>query len=210
MISAFKHIRLSGLNLTPTHGQGDNTRLGMNGSGFAYYSELANVSGVLQSAINTANADVNSLFIHTGNGLGYTLQDNITLSGADGTTVEVNGQTIIFSGNNAAVQSSLSTLTTNLVNTGANLRTYVDATFVSKTTQQVFSTALTPGSDAYTILFNPVFGSAPKVQATLEVPGDVMYNLSVKNIGTAGYTGALSDDLTEANTYIHTFASLTQ
>ena len=34
-----------------------------------------------------------------------------------------------------------------------------------------------------------------------------MYNLSIKSIGTAGYTGLLSDNILEAGAKIHTFAS---
>ena len=65
MISAFKHIRLSGYNVTPIPGTiYDNTsalRLGFQGSGLAYYSELTGISGYLMSQINSANADVNNL-----------------------------------------------------------------------------------------------------------------------------------------------------
>ena len=48
MISAFKHIRLSGYNLTPVQGtawdNSSNLRLGFGNSGLAYYSELTGIS----------------------------------------------------------------------------------------------------------------------------------------------------------------------
>lgn len=101
-----------------------------------------------------------------------------------------------------------------IVNTGSildnkidSLSGYANATYVAKTSQQVFTTALNVGLDAYQIDFPVAFGSTPKVLATLEVPGDVMYNLSTNSIGTAGYTGLLSDNILEAGAKIHTFAS---
>jgi hypothetical protein len=89
-----------------------------------------------------------------------------------------------------------------------SLSGYANATYVAKSSQQVFTTTLDVGLDAYQINFPLSFGGPiPKVQATLEVPGDVMYNLSTKSIGTAGYTGLLSDNILEAGAKIHTFAS---
>jgi len=102
-----------------------------------------------------------------------------------------------------------------IVNTGSildnkidSLSGYANATYVAKTSQQVFTKTLIAGLDAYQINFPVSFGGAiPKVLATLEVPGDVMYNLSTKSIGTAGYTGLLSDNILEDGAVIHTFAS---
>jgi hypothetical protein len=102
-----------------------------------------------------------------------------------------------------------------IVNTGSILDNKIDslsgfanATYVAKTSQQVFSTTLNVGLDAYQIDFPLSFGGPiPKIQATLEVPGEVMYNLSTRSIGTAGYTGLLSDNILEAGAKIHTFAS---
>ena len=102
-----------------------------------------------------------------------------------------------------------------IVNTGSlldnkinSLSGYANATFVAKSSNQVFTTTLDVGLDAYQINFPLSFGGPiPKIQATLEVPDDVMYNLSIKSIGTAGYTGLLSDNILEAGAKIHTFAS---
>ena len=229
MISAFKHLRLSGYNLTPVQGvayDGSSTlRLGFGNSGLAYYSELTGISGYLMEQINSANADVSKL---------NNLQGDVYITGNDGITIEVDaglGEIKIVgnSGYFQALTDSLSarldqsgtyyidTFATqaNLYETGKALSEYntaysgwANAQFVAKSSNQVFTKTLDVGSDAYQIDFPVSFGGPiPKVQATLEVPGDVMYNLSTKSIGTAGYTGLLSDNILEAGVKIHTFAS---
>ena len=206
MISAFKHIRLSGYDLTPISGQAwdgsSQLRLGFSSSGLAYYSELTGISGYLQSLIQIADANVNSV-----NGL----TGAINITGSDGVTIQVDaglGQITVV-GNSGYFQGLVNTLTSNLNTTGNNLTTYVNATFVAKTSNQVFTTPLTPGADTYSINYPVVFAGIipPKVQATLEVSGDVMYNLSIKSINTTGYTSLLSDNVLESNVKIHTFAS---
>ena len=199
MISAFKHIRLSGYNLTPVSG-GEKLRLGFGNSGIAYYSELTGVSGYLQSLINQADANVDSI-----NGL----TGAINITGNDGIKIQVDaglGQITVV-GNSGYFQGLVDTLTqnlnttgnylsTNLATTGSVLQTninnfsgYVNATYIAKTSNQVFTTPLTPGSDTYSINYPVVFAgiTPPKVQATLEVSGDVMYNLSIKSINSASF-----------------------
>jgi len=250
MISAFKHIRLSGYNLTPVSG-GEKLRLGFGNSGLAYYSELTGVSGYLQSLINQADANVDSVNGLTGainitgsngvtiqvdaglgqitvvgnsgyfQGLVNTLTQNLDITGNTlstnlATTGNILSQNLISTGNflSQNIASTGSTLSQNLATTGSILQTninnfsgYVNATYVTKTSNQVFTTPLTPGADTYTINYPVVFGSVPKVQATLEVAGDVMYNLSIKSINQTGYVGLLSDNVLENDVSIHTFAS---
>ena len=88
-----------------------------------------------------------------------------------------------------------------------SLSGYANATFVAKSSQQVFRTELAPGLDSYAITYPVAFVGTPKVQATLEVPDQVMYNLSIRSVGSVGYTGVLSDNIAESPVYIHTFAS---
>ena len=232
MISAFKHIRLSGYNVTPIPGTiYDNTsalRLGFQGSGLAYYSELTGISGYLMSQINSANADVNNL---------NNLQGNVYITGQDGITIEVDAglgeiKVVGNSGHFKAITDSLSArldqsgtayyntfaTQTNLFLTGKALSEYntaysgwANAQFVAKSSNQVFTKTLDAGSDAYAVIY-PVpfpYNTIPKVQATLEVDqnSDVMYNLSIRSITSGGYTGLLSDNILEAGTKIHTFAS---
>jgi len=232
MISAFKHIRLSGYNVTPIQGSAyDNSsslRLGFQGSGLAYYSELTGISGYLQGLINTANADVSKL---------NNLQGDLYITGGDGVTIEVDvglGEIKVVgnSGYFKAITDSLSarldqsgsyyidTFATknNLFGTGKALSEYntaysgwANAQFVAKSSNQVFTKTLDAGSDAYAVIY-PVpfpYNTIPKVQATLEVDqnSDVMYNLSIRSITSGGYTGLLSDNILEAGAKIHTFAS---
>jgi len=229
MISAFKHIRLSGYNVTPIPGTiYDNTsalRLGFQGSGLAYYSELTGISGYLQGLINTANADVSKL---------NNLQGDLYITGGDGISIQVDvglGEIKVVgnSGHFKAITDSLSArldqsgtayyntfaTQTNLFLTGKALSEYntaysgwANAQFVAKSSNQVFTRDLTTlNRDSYAVIYPVPFLTAPKIQATLEVLGDVMYNLSVRNVGLEGYTGILSDDLLESNAKIHTFAS---
>ena len=94
----------------------------------------------------------------------------------------------------------------NLNTTGSNLQNQIN-TILSN--QQIFTTLLTPGLDAYQINYPIPFNSSiPKIQATLEIPGNILYNLTISNINMTGYTGLLSDDLTENGAKIHTFASI--
>lgn len=232
MISAFKHIRLSGYNVTPIPGTiYDNSsalRLGFQGSGLAYYSELTGISGYLMSQINSANADVSKL---------NNLQGDVYITGHDGITIEVDaglGEIKIVgnSGHFKAITDSLSSrldqsgtyyidtfaTQTNLFETGKALSEYntaysgwANAQFVAKSSNQVFTKTLDAGLDAYAVIY-PVpfpYNTIPKVQATLEVDqnSDVMYNLSIRSITSGGYTGLLSDNILEAGTKIHTFAS---
>jgi len=233
MISAFKHIRLSGYNLTPVAGKtwdgSSQLRLGFGNSGLAYYSELTGISGYLQGLINSANADVSKL---------NNLQGDLYITGNDGITIEVNpglGEIKVV-GNSGYFQYLTDSLSsrlnqsgttyyntfatqTNLYLTGKALSDYntaysgwANAEFVQKAKQQVFYKDLSPNdgtADSFAIIYPVSFGGPiPKIQATLEVAGDVMYNLAVKSIGTNGYTGVLSDNLAESSAKIHTFASI--
>jgi len=240
MISAFKHVRLSGYNLTPIQSAvWDNSstlRLGFGNSGLAYYSELTGISGYLQGLINVANNDVNSVNNLTG---------NIYITGGDGITIDVNSSLgeIKVVGNSGYFQALSNQVSSNLASTGSalyslfttftgsnsatvtalsgqlaatgslldtkinNYSGWANATYVAKSSQQVFRTQLAPGLDAYAITYPVAFVGTPKVQATLEVPNEVMYNLSIRSIGSEGYTGILSDNIAESPVYIHTFAS---
>ena len=62
MISAFKHIRLSGYNLLPQSVDGQ-TRLTLNSSGVAYFSELYTASGVLNTKIDAFSDTFQSFVI---------------------------------------------------------------------------------------------------------------------------------------------------
>jgi hypothetical protein len=205
MISAFKHIRLSGYNLTPQNLNG-NTRLTLNNSGVAYYSELTGVSGYLQGLINN-NADVSSI-----NGL----QNAINVTGRDGIQIFVEGQNIVVSGNNQAVQSLITNLTTNLASTGATLNSRINSLsgtlasdYVQKATQQQFIVTLPTNIESTGISFPVAFASTPNsVQVTFEPSTDVTYMVAVKNRTTAGFTAEFSDVILEVGNKLNVFASV--
>jgi hypothetical protein len=118
MISAFKHIRLSGYNLTPVQSAAwDNSstlRLGFGNSGLAYYSELTGISGYLKSLIDVADANVNSV---------NNLSGNIYITGGDGITIDVNSSLgeIRVVGNSGYFQALSNEISSNLALTGSNL-----------------------------------------------------------------------------------------
>lgn len=126
---------------------------------------------------------------------------SILSSRIDSLSGYVNSQDTLFSGQIASTGSTLDSKIDSLSG-------YANATYVAKSSQQVFSKDLSPTNlDAYAVIYPVPFATAPKVQATLEVPGDVMYNLSIRSISEVGYTGLLSDNILEAGAKIHTFAS---
>ena len=162
-------------------------------TGSSLYNLIIGFSG----GLSTNFASVASVTALSGNVIqtGLILDSKInSLSGYVNTQDDLLGQRIVNTGS----------ILDNKINT---LSGYANATYVAKSSQQVFSTTLTAGLDAYQINFPVAFGTTPKVLATLEVPGDVMYNLSTKSIGTAGSTGLLSDNILEVGAVIHTFAS---
>lgn len=121
MISAFKHIRLSGQNLIPTFDSSSNTlRLSLGGTGVAYYQELTGLSGYLHSLIRTADDDVTRI---------NNLSGAVTFQGGQGIGIGVDPltNTITISGADSGYfQGLVNTLTTNLSTTGATLDTKIN------------------------------------------------------------------------------------
>ena len=235
MISAFKHIRLSGQNLIPTFDSNSNTlRLSLGGTGLAYYNELTGLSGHLRGLINTADDDVTRI---------NNLSGAVTIQGSQGVGVGIDPatNTITISGADSGYfQGLINTLTTNLENTGTNLNNkiqslsgslnltglhvegkisslsgdlgatglHVYANFVRKATQQSFTLNVPTNVETTGILFPVAFSSTPaSVNITLEVPGDVMYMTSIKNKSSSGFTADFSDVILEEGVKINTFAS---
>jgi len=210
MISAFKHIRLSGQNLLPTFDSTSNTlRLSLGNTGLAYYPELTGLSGYLRGLIQTADDDVTRI-----NGL----SGAVTITGGAGVSIGINSttNTITISGADSGYfQGLVDTLTTNLGNTGSNLNIkidnlsgYVTGTFVRKLNQQVFNTNIPVGIESTGILFPLAFSSTPStVNVTLETAGDVMYMVGVRNRSATGYFADFSDIVLENTVKLNTFAS---
>jgi hypothetical protein len=177
---------------------------------FASSQSFTDLSGNIASTGSILDSKINSLS-------GYVTGANATFASI--TNLALTGSTLDTKINTLSgyVTGANSTFTTNLASTGSILHDrigalsgYANATFVAKTSQQVFFKDLTPTNlDAYAVMYPVPFLSTPKIQATLELDpsSDVMYNLSVRNIGLEGYTGLLSDNILEPGAKIHTFAS---
>jgi hypothetical protein len=103
MISAFKHIRLSGYNLLPQFNNG-NIRLSLNNSGVAYFSELSTASGILNSKIDAFSGTFQSFV----NNLDTQFATDAQLTAVSG-----------------ALQTGINTVTTNLGTTGSTLDTKI-------------------------------------------------------------------------------------
>lgn len=215
MISAFKHIRLSGYNLIPQLDSNTNTlRLSLGGTGLANYSELTALSGVLQSYINTADDDVTRI---------NNLSGAVTLQGGAGVGIGIVGNTITISGASSgyfqglvdslsgsldqiglALENKISSLSGSLNQTGL----HVYANFVRKATQQSFTSNIPINIESTGILFPLQFSSTPtSINVTLEVPGDVMYMTAIKNKSATGFYAEFSDIVLEPGVKLNTFAS---
>ena len=235
MISAFKHIRLSGQNLIPAFDSNNNTlRLSLGGTGVAYYQELTGLSGYLQGLINTADNDVTRINNLSGavtitGGAGVNigvdpLTNTITISGADSGYFQ--GLVDALSGSlnqtGANLEAKINSLSGSLNQTGLNLTNtisslsgsldatglHVYANFVRKATQQSFTLNVPQNIDSTGIVFPVAFSSTPaSVNITLEVPGDVMYITAIKNKSNTGFTAEFSDVVLEAGVKLNTFAS---
>jgi hypothetical protein len=210
MISAFKHIRLSGQNLIPAFDSASNTlRLSLGGTGVAYYQELTGLSGHLRGLIQTADDDVTRI---------NNLSGAVTITGGAGVGIGVDPltNTITISGADSGYfQSLVNALSGSLNQTGAALNTkindlsgYVNATFVKNVNQQVFNTNVPQGIESTGILFPVAFSSIPStVNVTLETAGDVMYMVGVRSRSTTGYFADFSDIVQENTVKLNTFAS---
>ena len=201
MISAFKHIRLSGYNLLPQSVDGQ-TRLTLNSSGVAYFSELSTASCVLNTKID-AFSDTFQSFVNN--------LDNTYATDASVTTVANNLATT-----GSTLQTNINTVATNLATTGAanlarinSLSGTLNSDYVKKATQQQFIVTLPLGVESTGISFPVAFASIPNsVQVTFEPSTYVTYMVAVKNRTTAGFTAEFSDVLFEAENKLNVFASV--
>jgi len=177
-----------------------------------YFQQLSNQ---ISSDLATTGSTLYNLLIGFSGGLDVSFASQSEFNALSGNLVQTGF--ILDSKINSLsgyVDSQDTIISTNLFNTGSTLDTkinnysgWANATYVAKSSNQVFRTTLAPGLDSYAIIYPVPFVGTPKVQATLEVPNEVMYNLSVRSVDQNGYTGVLSDNIAESPVYIHTFAS---
>ena len=150
MISAFKHIRLSGQNLIPAFDSASNTlRLSLGGTGVAYYQELTGLSGYLHDLIRTADDDVTrinnlsgAVTFQGGQGIGIgvdPITNTITISCADSGyfqglvnalsgALDLSGQRLDTKINDLScyVDFQDTAISNNLFSTGAGLETRIN------------------------------------------------------------------------------------
>jgi hypothetical protein len=132
MISAFKHIRLSGYNLLPQSNNG-NIRLTLNNSGVAYFSELSTASGILNTKIDAFSGTFQS-FVNNLSTDFTTDAELVAASGVLQTNINTVATNLASTGaaNLASISSLSGTLTstyatiTNLASTGSNLQAQIN------------------------------------------------------------------------------------
>jgi hypothetical protein len=130
MISAFKHIRLSGYNLLPQSVDGQ-TRLTLNSSGVAYFSELSTASGILNTKIDAFSGTFQSFV----NNLDTQFATDAQLTAVSG-----------------ALQTGINTVATNLGTTGSTLDTKIGS--LSGYSNSTFSTILNLAATGSTLQSN--------------------------------------------------------
>jgi hypothetical protein len=218
---------VNSINVTGYVGQGNLAITGLDGVKLTFNTQTNTIevngnSGYFQQLSNQISSDLATtgstlynLLIGFSGGLDVSFASQSEFNALSGNLVQtgfildskinslsgyVNSQNTLFSGQIALTGSILDTKINNYSG-------WANATYVAKSSNQVFRSTLAPGLDSYAIIYPVPFVGTPKVQATLEVPGEVMYNLSVRSVDQNGYTGVLSDNIAESPVYIHTFAS---
>jgi hypothetical protein len=183
-------------------------------SGSLIVSGYGNISVTTSGQVIRVSGD-------TGAYAAFATAANLALTGANiaawtGTTPSIFAQktetgTFIVQGQTGQFASSI-----NLFTTGSTLDTkinnasgYANNTFVRLVNQQNFVTGIPTGIDNYFISFpSGNFPAVPKIQATVEVTGNIMYMMNVSNRTVSGYTAIFSDTIQESGVSVHTFASI--
>lgn len=230
MIHAFKQIRLSNYSVLVTGAGtmmvGAESVVYQSQTGvFANQTYVNNVSGELSTRLNETGSYLLSQIAASSAGVSQLngLSGSLTASGYGNITVTTSGQVIRISGDTGAYANFATT--TNLFNTGVTLNTkidnlsgYANSTFalssqatgyVRMLSIQAFVTGIPTGIDNYFVGFpSGNFPTVPKIQATVEVTGDIMYMVNVRNRTISGYTAIFSDTIQESGVSLHTFATI--
>jgi outer membrane murein-binding lipoprotein Lpp len=126
MISAFKHIRLSGYNLLPQSVNGQ-TRLTLNSSGIAYFSELSTASGILNTKIN----DFSGTFQSFVNNLDATYATDAQLIDVSGALLAYSNATYAtvssFQGLDIKFSNATGALVDSIASTGSTLNNKINS-----------------------------------------------------------------------------------
>lgn len=223
LLVAFRSLRLGGQNVTTTGTQlqiGSELTVMQSQTGqFASAANLAQSGSNLQLQINNLSVGGNVV----------QLTGNQTVSGTKNFVggLQFNGSNVITdaqSGQFASAASfsslngTVTTLNTNLNMVSGSAQTAnnnisalsgtLTGNYVTRASQVSVNTVIPTGTDSYFVTFGITFSSIPKVQATVEVTGDVMYYVAIRNRTTSGYTALFSDTVLESGVYVNTFASI--
>ena len=219
MINAFREIRLTNSNLKVSGVDsrlyvGQNTTVFQNETGSfitsaqtGLFYPASNPSGYITSA---QAGGVQTIGVSGG-----TVSGAVVITGLGGTIVSRTGQTVYVSTDlsayalSANTGSFVTTSQTGVFATAANLAS-TGSTFAAWTGKfQSLVTSITPtGLDNYFIQFPLNFSSAPRVVASVEVTGNVMYNIAVQSRTISGYTCLFSDLVAESGVSVNTIATL--
>ena len=229
MIQAFKQIRLSNTLVSVSGGQlligsdsavlqsqtgtlATNTSLAATGQ--ALYNDIVNFSGNLNATYSTTanlaatgSALYNDIINFSGNlNASYASVPNLASTGT-----ALYNDIIGLSGQAATSYSTIGNLTQTGISLSASIATqsgFSASTYLAISSQQHFNTAIASGNDTYYISFPSSFTSIPKIYATVEVTGNIMYAFNVIGKTVAGYTGIFSDTVQENGVSIDTLAMI--
>ena len=178
--------------------------VGVSQTGFiASQSYVQTVSGDINTRLNQTGqtligmmagqvAGVSSINAVTGT-LTLSGYGNITVSNV-GTAFKISGDTGQFVG---------------VSQTGQFVGVSQTGQFMWTGSQQSFAYTIPTGIDMSGVLFPQAFGAIPRVvQTSIEVTGDVMYYMAIRNRATTGYWAIFSDTITESGVVLHTLAIL--
>ena len=185
MISAFKHIRLSGYNLLPQSLDGK-LRLSLNNSGVAYFNELSTASGILNTKIDAFSGTFQSFV----NNLDATYATDASVTTV-ATNLATTGSTLDtkISSLSGTLTSTYATIA-NLASTGSSLQTQINnldsiyATDASVTT--VANNLATTGSTLNTTI-NSLSGTLTSDYVKKATQQQFIVNLPI-NVESTGIT----------------------
>lgn len=207
MINAFRQIRLTNKLLTVT---GADNRLQIGDQTTVFQSETGGFVTNLQTG-SFLTTSQSGQFYPNSNPSGFI---NSTQTG---TFYPLSNPNSYISTGNGDTRYALTSATGSFVTT-SQTGVYADAgklaltgaSFATYTGKQLsFSTSLTPtGLDVYAISFPVTFSSAPRVQSTIEVTGNIMYSINIQSRTTSGYNALISDFIGESGVVLHSFCSL--
>jgi len=166
MISAFKHIRLSGYNLLPQFVDGQ-TRLTLNSSGVAYFSELSTASGILNTKIDAFSGTFQSFV----NNLDTQFATDAQLTAVSG-----------------ALQTGINTVATNLGTTGSTLDTKIDSLSGNLTTTYATIANLASTGSTLDTKINSLSGYSDGNFSTITNLGLTGSTLNTKIDNLSGYS----------------------